>query len=145
MKKNVLNYIKEPETLQGFRVTPNFSINVDEDVLNHLMLLDRPLEEIEPEVAIEEGLLSPIADSIGLLLGYIYDNHKTIRTYLQLQSIDYLGRPDGLIQVNFTWVEMPWEIPSSVKELIAEHDVTEVTLISIKEDRGTIEVSFRID
>jgi hypothetical protein len=145
MKKNVLNYIKEPETLQGFRVTPNFSINVDEDVLNHLMLLDRPLEEIEPEVAIEEDLLSPIADSIGLLLGYIYDNHKTIRTYLQLQSIDYLGRPDGLIQVNFTWVEMPWEIPSSIKELIAEHDVTEVTLISIKEDRGTIEVSFRID
>lgn len=145
MKKNILNYIKEPETLQGFRVTPNFSINVDEDVLYHLMLIDRPLEEIEPEVAIEEDLLSPIADSIGLLLGYIYDNHKTIRTYLQLQSIDYLGRPDGLIQVNFTWVEMPWEIPSSIKELIAEHDVTEVTLISVKEDRGTIEVSFRID
>lgn len=145
MKKNILNYIKEPETLQGFRVTPNFSINVDEDVLNHLMLLDRPLEEIEPEVAIEEDLLSPIADSIGLLLGYIYDNHKTIRTYLQLQSIDYFGRPDGLIQVNFTWVEMPWEIPSSIKELIAEHDVTEVTLISVKEDNGKIEVSFRID
>lgn len=145
MKKNILNYIKEPEYLKVFRVTPNFSINVDEDVLYHLMLIDRPLEEIEPEVAIEEDLLSPISDSIGLLLGYIYDNHKTIRTYLQLQSIDYLGRPDGLIQVNFTWVEMPWEIPSSIKELISEHDVTEVTLISVKEDKGTIEVSFRID
>ena len=145
MKKNVLNYIKEPENLKEFCVTSNFSINVDEDVLNHLMLLDRPLEEIEPEVAIEEGLLSPIADSIDVLLDPISDNRKTIGTYLVLQSIDYLGRPDGLIQVNFIWSKMPWETPESIKELITEHDITEVTLLPIQEDRSTIEVSFRID
>lgn len=145
MKKNILNYIEEPENLKVFKVAPNFSINVDEDVLYHLMLIDRPLEEIEPEVAIKEYLLSPIADSINLILGYISNNHQTINHYLRLLSIEYLGRPDGLIEVSFTWSKMPWETPESIRELIAEHDITEVTLLPIKEDNGTIEVSFRID
>lgn len=138
--KNILPYMVKPENLERFKVTNDFSVNVDEELINLMLPKDKKLEEFNGKWDKE----SPVVHSMGQLLSLVSEYHNTINKYFILKAVNYNIKEDDTIVISFIWEKTTKEIPHGVYDLITEHDESEITLQLLVEDDKTLQISYNI-
>ena len=140
--KDITSYIAKPENLELFLVTSNFSVNVDEEILDLIFYGDKSLEEYKKQEIREGNILKPIVDSMNRLLGYISEYSQVITEYFILESVNYRVNIEGRIVISFTWEKVVKHIPRQVYSFITEHDKSKVIMYNQSENDKTLQIFY---
>ena len=142
--KNILPYMVKPEKLELLMVTPNFSVNLDTDLINVMLPVNKYLEEYDKKEVQDADIFKPIINNINKFLGWISAHLNVIQKYFILETINYKLNENDKIIINFIWDKKTKEIPKIAYNFITERDESRVILHPLVEDDKTLQISYNM-